>query len=117
MYLGGAAVGACASVGLLTAFTVGPYVLAAAVIGAALLTWRRGLGISCIGLLSGAGLAPLYVGYLNRSGPGQVCSTTAAGQSCLSEWSPWPWLGARVPLIALGTRASLGLRRPARRAA
>lgn len=116
MYFGWAAVGACASVGLLTPFTIGPFVLTAAVIGAALLAWRRGLGISCAGLLSGAGLAPLYVGYLNRNGPGQVCSTNATGQSCISEWSPWPWLVAGVLLIAVGTGAYLALRRQVRRA-
>jgi hypothetical protein len=36
MYLGWAVVGACVSVGLLTPLTIGPFVLTAAVIGAAL---------------------------------------------------------------------------------
>jgi len=102
MFLGWAAVGACVSAAVLTPFTIGPFVLVAAAVGAAVLVWRRGLSISCAGLLSGAGLVLLYAGYLNRGGPGQVCGTTATGQSCVSEWSPWPWLAAGALLIAAG---------------
>jgi len=52
--------------------------------------------------LSGAGVLPLVVAWLNRDGPGDVCRTWADGQSCTEEWSPWPWLAAGVALVAAG---------------
>jgi hypothetical protein len=116
MFLGWAVVGACVSVGALTPFTIGPFVLVAAAAGAAVLVWRRGLNVSCAGLLSGVGLVPLYVAHLNRDGAGQVCTTTGTGQQCVSEWSPWPWLAAGVLLVVAGVAVFLTLRRTMRRA-
>ncbi len=116
MFFGWTAVGACASAGVLTPFTIGPFLLLGAAAAAAASVWRHGLNRACAGLLSGAGLIPLYVGYLNRRGPGQVCTTTATGQQCVSEWSPWPWLAFGVLLIAGGVVVFLALRHSAGRA-
>ncbi len=53
--------------------------------------------------LSGAGVLPLVVAWLNRDGPGDVCRAIGdAGQECTEEWSPWPWLAAGVALVAAG---------------
>jgi hypothetical protein len=38
----------------------------------------------------------LYVAYLNRSGPGTICTSITGGQSCTDESSPWPWLAVGV---------------------
>jgi hypothetical protein len=84
------------------------------VIAAAVLIWRCRLGIATIGAVSGLGLISFAVAYLNRKGPGQVCTTTATTQSCITEWSPWPWLAAGIVLISAGLVLFLALRRSAR---
>ena len=80
-----------------------------------LLARRAGLGAATNGLLCGAGVIPLYVAYLNRGGPGQVCTATdSAGtitSACVSESSPWPWLAAGLLLIATGAALFLVTRR------
>lgn len=104
LFLLWAVLGAGSSLALLTPFTIGivlgPLTVAALI---ALLALHRSRNVSCTGLLAGAGIVPLYVSYLNRSGPGEVCSTTRTGGSCVTEWSPWPWL--------VGGRAYGGVRR------
>lgn len=103
IFLGWAAVGACLGAALLTPLTIAPVLLVVAVAAAALLLRRRRLNRACWGLLAGAGLISLYVGYLNRGGPGQVCTTTVTAQHCVSEWSPWPFLATGILLIVAGT--------------
>jgi hypothetical protein len=65
--------------------------------------------------LSGAGVLPLVVAWLNRDGPGDVCTAWSGGQ-CVAgteEWSPWPWLAAGVVLVVAGVvlTAVVGRRR------
>ena len=113
-FLAWAAIGACLGTGLLTALTIGPFLFVLAVIAVAVLIWRRRLGIAAIGAVSGPGLVSFAIAYLNRQGPGQVCTTTATAQSCTTEWSPWPWLAAGIVLIGAGLALFLALRRSAR---
>jgi hypothetical protein len=105
------AVGAGACFALLSVLSIGVYVaipvLAATVV---LSRWRRGNGVAMFGAVSGVALVLLYVAYLNRGGPGQVCTTTASSQTCTTEWSPWPWLGAGIALFAFGIAAFALLR-------
>jgi hypothetical protein len=110
-FLAWAAVGAGACLALLAVLTIGIFVLPLVIVATvALLTWRKGRTIAAVGVVAGLGLVPLYVAYLNRGGPGNVCSTSAGGQSCSTEWSPWPWLAAGLLLIALGVGAFVLLR-------
>ncbi|MET7454001.1 hypothetical protein ABZT03_19375 [Streptomyces sp. NPDC005574] len=95
-------VGATGGLGLLTIPTIGVYLLLVALAGACAVALRRGAA-GLPGLLAGAGLPLLYVAYLNRRGPGDVCTTTATGQSCVEEWSPWLWLTAGLTLLLAGT--------------
>jgi hypothetical protein len=92
---GGLALAAVSTIGI---FVV-PVVLAAT---AGLLLWPGSRTVAAVGVLSGLGLVPLYIAFLNRGGPGDVCSTSAGGQSCTTEWSPWPWLIAGVLLVCGG---------------
>ncbi len=111
-----AVAGAGLCLALLTVLTIGVFVLpvtAAALLG--LIGWRGSRNYTAAGLLAGAGVIPLYVACLNRGGPGTVCTTTAAGQDCLGEYSPWPWLTAGVLLVAAGTGLCWWLRRQASR--
>jgi hypothetical protein len=104
--------GAGAALGLLTAPTIGEFVLAGTAILTALLAWRGDRLLAAPGVLAGMALVPLYVGYLNRGGPGNVCATTATSQTCTQEMSPWPWLVAAVVLA--GASAWLAARRAGR---
>ncbi|WP_329128994.1 hypothetical protein OG552_01945 [Streptomyces sp. NBC_01476] len=75
--------------------------LPVAVVGG-LILWRTGPALAWPGLLSGAGVLPLYVAFLNRSGPGTVCTSTHGGQSCTDEYTPWPLLAAGLLLLLGG---------------
>ena len=97
-----AVAGAGAVLSVLTVLTIGVFVLPATVILAALLGWRGDRRLAAPGGLAGMALVPLYVGYLNRGGPGDVCVTTAASQTCTQEMSPWPWLAAAAALAIAG---------------
>lgn len=113
---GGVGAGLCLAA--LTPLTIGILVLPLAVAsGIALLAWRRGRSGSAVGLLSGLGIVPLYVGYLNRDGPGNICHTIAGGQECLAEWNPVPWLVLGGLLVVVGGGLFLWLRASARRTA
>lgn len=92
--------GAGAVLSVLTVLTIGVFVLPATVVLAALLVWRGDRRLAAPGLLAGMALVPLYIGYLNRGGPADVCVTTATSQTCTQELSPWPWLAAAAALAA-----------------
>jgi hypothetical protein len=99
---GWAAVGAGAVTAVLTILSIGIFVLLATAVLAAVLARRASGRLAWPGLLAGAGLMPLYVGYLNRGGPGTVCTTTRTGASCVQEVSPWPWVAAGLCLAGAG---------------
>lgn len=104
--------GAGLVLGLLGILTIGIFVLPVAVaLAIALTRWPRTRNRTTAGLLSGLGLVPLFVAYLNRGGPGTVCVSTATRQSCTQEWSPWPWAGAGLALVTAGFVIFLMLRR------
>jgi hypothetical protein len=106
-----AVVGAGACLALLTAFTIGIFVLPLVIAAtAALLGWRVSRTVAAVGVVSGLGLVPLYVAYLNRDGPGEICSTTSQGQECTTAWSPWPWLVAGLLLVGAGIVVFAALR-------
>lgn len=102
-FAGWTVAGAGICLGLLTGFTIGIFVLAltALLVGALLAAPGERDG-GAVGLVSGAGLVPLYVAYLNRAGPGEVCTRTRAEQRCEEMWNPWPWLAAGIFLVVLG---------------
>ncbi|WP_329122687.1 hypothetical protein [Streptomyces sp. NBC_01465] len=110
-----AVVGGGCALAVLTLLSIGIFVLPVAALVALLLTrfsgWQRGLP----GLVSGLGVPLLYVAYLNRGGPGTVCTTSGTGQTCTDEWNPWLWLvGALIPLV-VGVVAMVVVRRQERR--
>lgn len=40
-----------------------------------------------------------YLAFMNRSGPGTICTTTTTSQSCVDESSRWPWLAIGRPCL------------------
>lgn len=53
--------------------------------------------------VAGFGLALLLIAFLNRSGPGTVCSTTPNSVSCADLLHPLPWLLAGLVFVIAGT--------------
>lgn len=102
-FVGWFLVGGGFMLGMLTPLTIGVFVISAAVIAAiALARMHRPRG-ELLGLISGLGVPLLYVGYLNRGGPGEVCTTARDGsQSCTEQWSPWPWVTVGALLVLAG---------------
>lgn len=97
-------VGAGYGVALVGALSIGVFVLPVAV-AATVAVASRSDGRGLPGLLSGLGFPLLYVGYLNRAGPGTVCTAVGQGRQCVDEGSPWPWVGAGVALLVVGAAA------------
>ncbi len=94
--------GAGYALGVLGALSIGPYVLVITLAATIVLATRTGSRVGLPGLISGLSLPPLYVAFLNRSGPGWVCTSTATSQSCVQAWSPWPWLAIGIMLLVSG---------------
>ena len=94
--------GAGYALGLLGALSIGPFILPLAVAATIVLATRSRTRVGLPGLVSGLSLPLFYVAFLNRSGPGTICTTTATSQSCVNEWSPWPWLIIGVVLLVSG---------------
>src|SRR2546430_2296091 len=108
-------IGAAYAVSLLAMLTVGPFIAPVALVLTVLLWRKRRAARELLGLVSGLALPLLYVAYLNRNGPGNVCTTGREGsQSCIDEWSPWPWLAAGILLLLAGAGAFVAARRAAR---
>jgi hypothetical protein len=88
---------------VLGAFTISIFVLPVAVGGTILLASRRHAVDGIAGLISGLGVPLLYVSFLNRHGPGKICTTSHnGGQSCVDELNAWPWFVFGLVLVAHG---------------
>jgi hypothetical protein len=101
-FLGWYVVGAAGALSVLTLLTIGPFVLLLTLFVIGLMLWRIDFGWAMAGMISGAGLPVLVVAWLNRGGPGEVCTHTATSVSCTDEWSPWPFLVVAVALMIAG---------------
>jgi hypothetical protein len=94
--------GALCALAVLGALTIGIFVLPIAGAVIVFLATRRGATDGIGGLISGLGLPVLYVAFLNRDGPGNICRVSATGSSCTEEWSPWPWVLLGAVLVFAG---------------
>jgi hypothetical protein len=103
--------GAGLCLGVLSILTIGPFVLLVTLGLCGWLLWRLDFGWGMLGLLSGAAVPVLYVAWLNRDGPGTVCTSTATETSCGDEWSPWPFVALAVVLAGAGIVTFVRLRR------
>jgi hypothetical protein len=95
-------IGAAYALAAIGAMTIGVFVLPLAVLATVFTGRQRRAAVGLPGLVSGAAFPLLYVAYLNREGPGMVCTATRGGQSCTDEWSPWPWLAIAAALLVAG---------------
>jgi hypothetical protein len=97
--------------GVLSLLTIGPFVLLLTLVLCGFLLWRLEFGAGMAGLLPGASVPVLYVAWLNRDGPGTVCTTTSTSNSCGDEWAPWPFVVVAVLMVAAGVIAFIRMRR------
>ena len=104
-------IGAGYALSLLGAASIGMFVLPLPVLATILVSRRQRARSGLPGLISGLGLPLFYVAYLNRAGPGNICTTTGGGQNCTGESSPWPWLAAALILLGLGLSAFIARQR------
>ena len=95
-------IGAGLCLGVLSMLTIGPFVLLVTLVLCGFLLYRVEFGWGMGGLLTGAATPLLYVAWLNRDGPGEVCTRTATSLSCADEWSPWPFVVVATALIVAG---------------
>jgi hypothetical protein len=107
-----AAVGALLAFGVAGLATIGLFLLAGAALLAALALLLPPVRRPRLpGLLVGVSTAPLFIAWLNRGGPGEVCTTTAESVSCADQWSPWPFLAVGVAVLASGVALLVRLER------
>ncbi len=99
------AVGGGWALTILGAFTIGLVLFVPVLLATVMLARTRRARASSPVLLAGAALPCLYVAFLNRAGPGQICTVTDRSTSCTDEMSPWPWIAFAVALVA----AAIGL--------
>ncbi len=105
-------VGALVAFGVAGLATIGPFLLALAsvfVVGGLAAAGLRPPSVP--GALLGLSTAPFYIAWLNRGGPGTVCTSTADVMACTDQWSPWPFVavgvlvaGAAVALLVTARR-------------
>jgi len=101
-YLWWFAVGALLVFGFLAQFTIGaPFFLLGVVLALAggVLPATRSFAVT--GFPAGLALPLLYIAWLNRDGPGTVCTTSTVSQHCEEQWDPWPWVIAAAMALAL----------------
>ena len=61
-------------------------------------------------MIAGLALAVLYIAWLNKDGPGEVCNS--AGTSCTDQWSPWPLVLVAILLLSTPVLATRLCRDP-----
>ena len=105
-------VGVLGGFGVVSALTIGAYVLAVAAalvaVGASVPVLRSGSWPLAI---AGSAAGPWYVGWLNRGGPGTVCEAIAGGVQCRDEWSPWPFAVVGIVAVVAGVSVLAVVRR------
>jgi len=85
-------VGALGGLGVLSLLTIGPLLLLATGALTVLCVVLRLLNRSITALPAGLAVPVLYLAWLNRGGPGDVCDANG----CTGEWSPWPFVAVAV---------------------
>ena len=103
--------GAGAALILLAAFTFGPLAILPAAVFAGIALLAGGANISAIGSAAGVGVWGFVIGWLNRDGPGEVCTSSNSGSSCTQEFAPWPSILAGALMLGVSVTVFELLRR------
>jgi hypothetical protein len=86
---------------------IGVITLPIAIVVTALLCLRPGPRAGSVAVVSGLAMPFLYVAWLNRNGPGNICHVTPTSTDCTEQMSPLPWLGIGAVLLVTGIVASI----------
>jgi hypothetical protein len=97
-----AVVGAGGCLALLGALSIGIFVAPVVVLLAFVLLLATKADRSMVGVVLGVSAPLLYVAWLNRDGPGEVCRVEDRFTECAEQWNPWPWLVAGLAFAAVG---------------
>lgn len=114
-YLWWLVTGAAFGLGFASILTIGLVLLLVgvvlAVVGVLVKALRNRSAAAAV--LGGLAVAPLYLAWLNRRGPGRVCVNAGSSTSCVDSWNPWPFLVVALLLIAASVLlVRLAQRRP-----
>jgi len=91
--------------GALGAVSLGPLLLLPVFgLGLVMATSPR-IRSSAFGLLTGAGALCLFVAWVQRRGPGEVCWQKGTATGCDQYLDPRPWLALGVILVVTGIAA------------
>lgn len=101
--------------GVLSLLSIGAFVLPVVLLLAMVAGRRAGSAREVVGLVSGAGVPVIYLAWLNRGGPGDVCRSYPGGASCTQEWSPWPFVVLAIVLVTTGVAIFAIMRRRTKR--
>jgi hypothetical protein len=97
-----AGVGAGGCLALLGALSIGIFIAPVVVLLAFALLLTTKADRSMVGVVLGVSAPLLYVAWLNRDGPGEVCRVEERFTQCTEQWNPWPWFVAGLALAAVG---------------
>ncbi len=103
-------VGALLGLGVAGILTIGIFVLPLAgimIISGVLIP--RLSNESQLAAIAGLALPALYLAWLNRGGPGLVC--TDSGDTCTDQYSPWPFVAVAVVLLVVAAVLTQVVRR------
>ena len=96
-------VGSAWALTFLGAMTIGIFILPIVITATVLLGRHHVARRSAVAAISGIGLPFFYVVYLNRAGPGMICTANAnGGETCGAQMSPWPWMMIGLAFVVGG---------------
>jgi hypothetical protein len=118
-FLAWSAVGVGLVGGLLAAFALPVTFVLWGISGAglAVIAKHKEARVAWPGIVSGASILVFLIAYLNRDGPGGVC-TAHIGHACTSSeerWSPWPFVAVGIIMVVCGVAGFIVMRRRAPR--
>lgn len=94
--------GALLGIGIEALLTVGVvFLVMAGVLGVIGLRARALRNSSTLAVVAGIGTSILYLAWLNRGGPGEVCQTSGTTTACVDAWNPWPFVAVGGLLVAV----------------
>jgi hypothetical protein len=107
-------VGVLVCIGILSILSIGIVILPiAGFLSYRLAKRRRSAGLVVPGLLAGASFGPFLIAFINRDGPGYICTRTATSVSCGAQANPWIGVGIGVGMLVVAAVIFLRARRSA----
>lgn len=96
-------IGLLLGIGIVGILTVGIFLLVAAAL-LAVVAFRivKSTGQCAVWSLFGIAVAPFMLAWVNRKGPGRVCTESTLRVECVMRYSPWPFVACGVLICCTG---------------